>query len=270
MGAISYEEKKIILYGGMDRLLSPVPHYHKEMEIIYVKKGKTIAHADNMSFEMKSGDIFISFPKQIHYYEETEVGSYYVFIISPKVFYTIDLMLNTAVPQQSVLSLDDNEELKHYVDYAMVASRSNTYQLKAIGYLNLILDELIPKMDIVDLKNTDRDNDILMNVIDYCTSHYNEPISLTILSNEFNLSQSYLSRIINNRLKMGLNDYINSIRIRQACRLLADTNLQTIEISEDVGFGSVRTFNRTFLKIMNNTPLKYRAECQKIKTSEDI
>ena len=48
------------------------------------------------------------------------------------------------------------------------------------------------------------------------------------------------------------------LRIDKACDLLEETDKKTADISEDVGFGSIRTFNRAFLQISGITPLKYR------------
>ena len=63
---------------------------------------------------------------------------------------------------------------------------------------------------------------------------------------------------MNQKLGMGFNDYINSIRIGNACRLLTESNAPISEISEEVGFNTVRTFNRAFVKHIGSSPREYR------------
>ena len=60
------------------------------------------------------------------------------------------------------------------------------------------------------------------------------------------------------KLRMGFNDYINSLRVSNACKLLRKTDLSITEISERVGFNTLRTFNRAFSKQMGMTPREYR------------
>ena len=45
--------------------------------------------------------------------------------------------------------------------------------------------------------------------------------------------------------------------------MLEDTETKISDISEDVGFGSIRSFNRAFKDTMNTTPLEYRSQFKK-------
>ena len=47
-------------------------------------------------------------------------------------------------------------------------------------------------------------------------------------------------------------------RVREACHLLLYTDRKIADISEEVGFGSIRSFNRAFLKLIDLTPAQYR------------
>ena len=59
---------------------------------------------------------------------------------------------------------------------------------------------------------------------------------------------------------MGFNDYINSIRVSNACKYLTKSDRSVTEISDLVGFNTMRTFNRAFQKQMGMTPSEYRAK----------
>ena len=53
-------------------------------------------------------------------------------------------------------------------------------------------------------------------------------------------------------------DYINNLRLKDAVTLLEQSDLSVEEISEKIGFGTVRTFQRQFLAKHNLTPQNYR------------
>ena len=73
------------------------------------------------------------------------------------------------------------------------------------------------------------------------------------------LSRCYISHLFNRKLSLGFNDYINMLRVQDACTQLLETDKKIADISEEVGFGSIRSFNRAFKNITGLTPLEYRA-----------
>jgi hypothetical protein len=59
-------------------------------------------------------------------------------------------------------------------------------------------------------------------------------------------------------LNVKFTDYVNSLRISEACRLLRATDHSVTEIASMAGFGTLRTFNRAFIKRMGVSPSNYR------------
>ena len=55
-------------------------------------------------------------------------------------------------------------------------------------------------------------------------------------------------------------DYLNNTRVSKACGLLRSTEESILNISEMVGFRSVSSLNRYFLKIMRMSPRDYRKQ----------
>ena len=53
-------------------------------------------------------------------------------------------------------------------------------------------------------------------------------------------------------------DYVNSRRIDAAIRLLADNELNILDIAVKCGFNNTANFNKTFKKITGLTPTEYR------------
>ena len=86
-----------------------------------------------------------------------------------------------------------------------------------------------------------------------------ENLTLKATAAECNISYHDLSFLINQRLGMNFNDYVNSHRVRDAGHLLLeDRERKVIDIALDAGFSSVDTFNRAFRKFMGCTPSAHR------------
>ena len=88
---------------------------------------------------------------------------------------------------------------------------------------------------------------ILLDMAEYISEHYAEPITLEVLSRELGYEKTYLSKIINGMLGMNLREYINSYRITMVTRARAEhPDIPLAKISEMCGFESPNTFYRAY------------------------
>ena len=88
-------------------------------------------------------------------------------------------------------------------------------------------------------------------------------ISLEQLSEELQLSKSHLSRIINTEIQMSFSDYVNSLRVSEAKKLLLNSefsNYTLVAIGLESGFNSKTTFNTVFKKYVGKTPSQFKKE----------
>lgn len=86
-------------------------------------------------------------------------------------------------------------------------------------------------------------------------------LSLEQTADEIGISKSHLSRLINSELKMGFNDYLNSLRVEEAKRYMENPEFSQytlVAIGLEAGFNSKTTFNTAFRKITGVTPSEYR------------
>ena len=72
---VKYEHKlqDIAFLGGHH--IQYIPHLHRELELICLLEGDVIAYADSVRYELHAGDIFLTFPNQIHSYEKVSISS---------------------------------------------------------------------------------------------------------------------------------------------------------------------------------------------------
>ncbi len=94
---------------------------------------------------------------------------------------------------------------------------------------------------------------------EYIAQHYmDEDLSLNTLSEKVGLSASYFSTVFKNETGMNFSDFITSVRITQAKKLLTETNLSVAIIAESIGYRDQKYFSKLFKKVTNLKPSDYR------------
>lgn len=255
MNDIILEIKEYPLEYNRGNTLSPIPHLHREVELIYVEKGSAGAFADKHISKLGQGDFFISFPNQVHYYETFETGKYHVLIFSADIIYGLKHMFFNQQPKHHSVHPENISGITKLLK--LMRNEDGKYAETArIGLLNQIIAQLLCDFELKPRIKTD--NPTLSEILNFCEQHFAEDITLEQTAQRLHLNKYHISHLINQKLGMGFSYYINTLRIDAACDLLSDTDKKISDIAGDVGFGSIRSFNRSFTKIMNTTPVKYR------------
>ena len=84
-------------------------------------------------------------------------------------------------------------------------------------------------------------------IVNYINENYEKDyLTLSYLSEHFYISPSYLSRVFRKATGFTFIEYLNSVRIREALRLLRETNFKIIEVGVQSGFKSISHFGRVF------------------------
>ena len=90
---------------------------------------------------------------------------------------------------------------------------------------------------------------------------YTESLTRCELSSLFGMNEDTFSRYFNRYKGIRLNDYINTLRIMHAMKLLLETDYTITQVSIFSGFDNIRTFNRAFRKAASISPSEYRDKC---------
>jgi len=110
------------------------------------------------------------------------------------------------------------------------------------------------KKDIGNYRDTDA-----QRISDYIAKHFSEPqLSILTAGTELGFSQKKIAKIMNDVFKMSFKQYITSIRIHEAKRMLNESDRLVIDIALAVGFNNVSHFNRVFKTIEEMSPLEFR------------
>lgn len=101
-------------------------------------------------------------------------------------------------------------------------------------------------------------NEKIQKAVEYIQQNYAYEISREGLASHIGLHHDNLGRYFKLYQGKKMSDYINELRIKEAARKLQETDDKIIDIAFSVGFGSLRTFNKSFREIMNISPAYYR------------
>ena len=236
--------------------LLPTPHIHAHLELIYLKKGTSVAVLDNRKYLLEAGEMFVSFPNQIHFYHDRGSVEGYMIIFTPELFRELREVFQTKIPDSPILHRKQlPPDMISRMDKICEKLRTGSVydEISARGCLLTLLGEVLPFMT---LSENPGDQDTIKNVLKYCMENYTEPLSLELLAKELHLNKYYISHIFRERMNISYKDFINHLRVEHACNLL-EQGTSITNIAYTCGFASVRTFNRAFLKHLEMTPREY-------------
>lgn len=113
-------------------------------------------------------------------------------------------------------------------------------------------------------KEEENDNALVISpALDYIEENYNSQFTIEYLADLCHWSPTHFRRVFHDIMGTSPLDFVNNTRITKACNLLRSTENSILEISETVGFHSVSSFNRYFVKVMQMSPREYRKQMQK-------
>jgi AraC-like DNA-binding protein len=112
----------------------------------------------------------------------------------------------------------------------------------------------------VDIKTSSKTTSLFEAIRQYIDTHFREDVTRDFLADMFYISPNYLSHLFQREGKIGLNEYLNQIRLEYAKSLLKDYDLNIKEIAQASGFKDSNYFCRIFKKKTDRTPTEYRRQ----------
>jgi AraC-like DNA-binding protein len=103
-----------------------------------------------------------------------------------------------------------------------------------------------------------KDSERMNEVFNYVLKNFKNDINLSEIANKTRFSEAAFCRYFKLRTQKTFVEFVNEIRIEYACKLLAENDLNILEICYESGFKNLSNFNRQFRKFTNNNPKTYR------------
>jgi YesN/AraC family two-component response regulator len=246
---------------GNDGIRDFGANHHSNIEILLLLDGETRVWVENKGvFTARAGDAIVVFPNQQYRYETQKKEKYMLLTADIKRLTEYLGVLSSYSPVSNVVkgASEDSEVLSLAKSIVKAyADEKNGYRDTVIkGYVTAFVGRIL---SMTELKKNELESlDTAGVIAGFCNLRYKEKLSLEVLERELHISKFYISHVINERLGVSFNDYVNSIRINEACRLMLESDKPLKEISREVGFSTVRTFDRVFKRQKGETAREYR------------
>ena len=282
-------------------LMKAEMHRHEFFEMLYVAQGSLINRFQSELVEMQEGDLLILRPYTMHVLDEIQDPLHrcaYCCSFLPQVvdssIRNIDELMNSESPNsyyfRFIQSFSNQEvfairihlnevmqlQLLDYFEklHKLSNDKKESSQAEARSvFLQLLL--LISNESIEEIRFSERISDGingtisryypgLRKALSYIHDHYAESLQLKEMAKLTGASETYFCRLFKHETGMTFLNYLNGLRIEQACQLLKDTNESAAAICYRVGFNDYTHFGRQFRKNIGMSPAGYRDKNHKL------
>ena len=249
-------------------------HSHDFIELCYVEEGSLFHHSAIENREIHPGDYFIIEPQVSHALRWGSGHPTVINCIFRPAFLDaslhrcdgFDTMLQNYLihfdkrfhfrPHSGVVFQDDTGEIAD-----LLCRMNQEYPSSKPGSLELLRAYLIAIIILtlrkLEVPETKKSFDILQ-VQQAIRERYPEPLRLTDLAKELHISVPHLSRKFSTACGWGFKEYLQQVRMEEACRLLANSDDKIADIAVKVGYQDLKFFNALFLKTQGQTPSAFR------------
>lgn len=161
-----------------------------------------------------------------------------------KIYVEICIKIKEELIQQGI---DCNEKI-YIEEMEKVNSVSQLRELLKTSLNNAI--------DLFRILHGQKEEKVIIKVIEYVKENYNKPICLKQLSQVVYLNENYLSRYFKQQIGIGFSEYIRELRISRAKELLSNGKKITT-VAKQVGYVDHRQFSINFKKVTGILPKDY-------------
>jgi len=267
-----------IAYKGIPKEVNFGWGNHYFWSLYYVDRGDRNIITEDNAYHLKTGQGMFFAPNQKHKTRDCTGKSSNIVNIS---FYcpTLDTeffsnrIFTFNGNEKRILSDIINEGIQHYerVDnnpkYKGMRLRKDapvytTHLIRAS--LEYLLLSLYRKKNLSNQANYavggNRQNQVSMliqSAIEFMHENVDKKLTLEDISNELNVSSSYLRALFKKETEKSVIDYFNEIKINKAKVLIFEDSYTLTEISEILGFCATSYFSELFKKKVNMSPTEY-------------
>lgn len=252
---------------------SKLHHYHDCYELYYLYSGERYYFIQDQTYHITGGAFVLINPYEIH--QTGNLGNFgydRMLIHFNKELLEDYLAVDSGVnPYENldkkihIISLDPGQQ--NFVETllsTMEAEYKNNNE-KESAYIKLTLIQLLmflnnckPGVNDEALPHINATQKTIFEIVGYINNFYFEDITLETISEKYYLSPFYFSRTFREITGFNFIEYLNNVRIKEAKKLLLNTNMTIGDIALSVGYNSNTHFGRIFKNIEGISPSQYR------------
>lgn len=275
---ITPSNKSFSVYKNDKPYLDESWHLHQEFELIYIIEGEGTCFIGDNVHEFGSGELALIGSNMPHlwrnsdaYHKDISLKAEVIVLHFNEDFLGKDFFeITEMVLIKNLLSKASNgiaflnDEVKGYVAEEMMRLLSLT-GYRSIECLLGILYALASAKDIKEFASNGytekiyvKDSQRLEKVYQYVLENLSREIHLDEVAAIAHLGVSPFCRFFKKRMHKTFSQFLNEVRVGQACKLLIDNKLSISEVTYSCGYNSQTNFNRQFKKIKGVNPKAFQ------------
>jgi len=254
-------------------------HYHKEIEITLIQKGKGTRFVGDSIQKFEDGDMVILGTNTPHVWKSQESSS-----TKNSLNFNSKAIVIHFSKEMIGKELFKNPEMQHINRFLEESKRGIVFNKKQHSFISNEINKIISLepfaqfislLKILDLMTkikqyeylsserfnigtNNTKNNKLDKVIKYIMENFQEEILLSQVAEIANLSKTSFCRSFKFQTGTNFTNFVNQIRIRYAASLLLEKDCNITEACFESGFNNLSYFNRVFKRIINHSPTKYK------------
>ena len=253
-------------------------HYHRNYELYYLAAGRCRVFLNHTIYHLEAGDMVLIEPLALHHtiygiVQESERIA---------VHFEGDCLetMRKQCGEQWLEQLLKNPHLsveagrRGYVETLfrkLMAEQQSQDAFSAMLRQNYLYELLAfagrcrrenGQRQFTDVSQLTEREAAIQKAASYIYNHYQEPLTLDLVAERVHMSPTYFSRRFKKLTGFGYREYVNHIRLKEASRLLLETELPVMEIAQRCGFADSNYFGDLFRKEKGVSPRVYRKNPQ--------
>lgn len=255
------------------------PHWHREIEIIYVTEGTINLGINDRPYTLSAGEMVLINGGDIHYVLASPGSERIVFQFDHSFFVNLDTdnvnlqeLFSQVEPFSPLWGASRETMIRQLLEECYQEEQQGEigfhFKIKANLLLLLvyILRELPKKSVEQKTQQTIQNRDILEKLDDifrYVEEHYKQKIMLSEVASLVGYSDFYFTKFFKKNTGKTFITFLNDYRIDKAKWLLINSTDNVSEIISQIGIENDKTFYRWFKHSMGISPLMYRKKMNK-------
>ncbi len=235
-------------------------HWHNYFEIIYYKNCAGYCSLNGMEYPLRGNCLFFLTPSDFHQIVTEEVPDSYALIISFSE-QIADKKILEKLTGEAIVLYDLPPLLAGQIEelYTVFSGKSAFRERYLHHLLNCILICILEQGQRV-LPAAKDIHPIVRESIAYMLANPSAPITLHTFAEKFCITEAYFSHLFHENAGVSFKQYLTSLRMECAKRMLSEGEFSVIDVGFECGFVSPSQFSRSFKKHTGMTPSEYRAK----------
>lgn len=247
----------------------PVGHIGIEDLFFFVLEGECFLNIDSENYIIRPGQLaYLPKGKRRAYTHASKSFSMYEMSFSAACGGKNLMELLDLAEDNFVVSIADTKRLRALFESS---HRKELYKnpLYDIGWCANIIN-IICMYAGERQKQNGLESQFFKPVVDYMSSHYDEPLKTETLASLVHMQPTYFIKRFKKNYSLPPIAYFNRMKMYKAMGMLSGTDLAVEKIAKKVGITDTSYFARVFKKYCGITPSRYRAEFKKENIADDI